>query len=318
MTLALQLVGLRRVAFFCAATGLLHYLAIDRIDGGAGAPQRRQRAPVPVLVELRAPPPPQNLTVTPQTAKSGAPVPDRQVQSVNSALATQSPATATSPYRVDLPPSAQLSFSLVRAGTSGGAVSGGAVLDWQQSAPNYTLRYEAWLTEPAGSLVEMASDGRVARAGIIPRTMTDRRRSRARTATHFDERGNISFSAAQGGVPMQAGAQDKATWPLQLAGIARADRSQLARGIEILVGESRYASVYRLVVLGPEEIMTGMGRMDTWRLARLPLPGSHDPRLDIWLAPEHEWYPVQLRSTESNGTVTTQTIRGIVVNKAGN
>ncbi len=329
MTLALQLVRHRRIALLCAATVLLHYVAVRGVDGGARAPQPQSppRAPVAVVAELRvASPPPETqasaLAQAREAGVAGAPVSERQVQSVNSAGPTRPPAVAEGSHRVDLPPSAQLSFGLVRAGSSGAASSGESVLDWHRGAANYTLRYEAWLSgTPVGSLAEMSSEGRIGKAGIMPRTLTDRRRGRARTATHFNERGTratITFSAAQGAVPTQAGAQDKASWPLQLAGIARAGTSQLAAGVEMLVGESRRATLYRFVVLGPEELVTGMGTLATWRLARLAQPGSYDARLDIWLAPDHQWYPVQLRSTESNGTVTTQTIRGIVVKEAGN
>jgi hypothetical protein len=57
--------------------------------------------------------------------------------------------------------------------------------------------------------------------------------------------------------------------------------------------------------------------MAVWHLTRAPLPGSYNSRLDVWLAPAHNWYPVQLRSTESSGAVTTQTVRKIVPQEAG-
>jgi len=41
--------------------------------------------------------------------------------------------------------------------------------------------------------------------------------------------------------------------------------------------------------------------MTAWHLLRAPLAGSYDQKIDIWLAPEHEWYPVKLRYTERNG-----------------
>ncbi len=216
-----------------------------------------------------------------------------------------------SPYRASLPPGAELTLDVARVDSQGASWRDEAVLEWVRAGAAYRLRY-------SGAQVDMTSEGRVGKAGIIPRTMTEKRRNRARTATHFDEQGDITFSAAQGAVPMQGGAQDRATLPMQLSAIARADAGQLAAGVAILVGAEKSASVYRFVVQGKEDIETGLGTLATWRLARVVQPGSYDARLEIWLAPGHEWYPVQLRSTEANGTVTTQTIRRIVSTNAGN
>jgi len=123
-----------------------------------------------------------------------------------------------------------------------------------------------------------------------------------------------SFSATQAAYPLAPGAQDKASVPLQLAAIARGDPGQLAGDIEIQVGQDRDASVYRFVVLGEEEIDTRLGKLRTLRLSRPPKPGSYSARLDIWLAPDHGWYPVQICNIEANGAVTTQTVNKIVVN----
>ena len=328
MTIGLQLVRHRRVATWCAATVLVHYLVAGWVDAGGGArlPTSRAIATVPVVVELRALDAPvagdaaaAALVPVPENVNASAAVPKRQVQSVDAALSVELGAKVQPHYLAELPPSVELTFNLVRAGISGGAATGEAVLNWDRDAERYRLHYAAAITQPhLDNLAEMVSEGRVGTAGIVPRRMTDKRRGRARTATHFDEQGDITFSATQRAVPMPAGAQDKATWPLQLTSIARAGRAQLEAGVELLVGGDKDASVYRFVVAGQEEIVTGMGTLATWRLVRLVAPGSYNAKLEIWLAPGHEWYPVQLRSTEANGTVTTQTIRRIVAKDAGN
>jgi hypothetical protein len=291
MTHAFQPVRLRRALYAGAAALLLHYLAATWIGSGAASPPVR----APVAVTLRAAPLP------PPPVEAGAAVPARPVQSGGSSGARS---------RADPPPSARLTFALVRAAATGPATSAEAVLDWERDRAAYRLHY--------AGLVEMASAGRIGKAGIIPVTMTEQRRGRARTATHFAERGTITFSASERSVAMQAGAQDRATWPLQLAALARARGVRTGAGITLQVGEEKDASDYRFVVLGREDIVTGMGTLGTWRLARLAPPGTYNTRLDIWLAPGRQWYPVQLRSTEANGTVTTQTIRAIVVKDAGN
>jgi hypothetical protein len=275
----------------------------------------RESAPVAVSIQLRPPAP-----VLPDLEASAA-VPEPQVQSDNSAAPVAQPPAPAGRYRADVPPAAQLTYVLVRTGAAGPAETGEAALDWTRAgtAGTYRLHYVSGIASPVREqLAELASEGIIGVAGIIPRTMTQQRRGRSRTATHFAERGNISFSASGQVVPMQAGAQDLATWPLQLSAIARAGIGQLATGVVMLVGEERGASMYRVEVLGQEDLVTGVGALATWRLARVPAAGSYNARLDIWLAPGHEWFPVQLRSTEANGTVTTQTIRKIVVTDAGN
>jgi hypothetical protein len=105
--------------------------------------------------------------------------------------------------------------------------------------------------------------------------------------------------------------------PLQLTAIARGDPQQLSGNIDILVGEDRDASVFSFVVLGQEELDTRMGKIATWHLARPPKPGSYNSRLDLWLAPNYGWVPVQIRNLEASGAVTTQTVNNIVMKNSG-
>jgi len=164
----------------------------------------------------------------------------------------------------------------------------------------------------------LTSEGRLAADGFAPVKMTEKRRGRAMTATHFDwDNRKISFSASQKTAELMPGAQDKASVPLQLAAIARADPSQLAGDIDIQVGEERDATVYRFVVVGKEEIDTKLGKLQVVHLSRPPKEGSYRTRLDIWLAPARGWYPVQIRSTEASGAVTTQTVNNIAVTDTG-
>jgi len=168
------------------------------------------------------------------------------------------------------------------------------------------------------NLAVLTSDGAVAATGFAPIKMTEKRRGRSLTATHFNWGENrLTFSASQAAYPLVPGAQDKASIPLQLSAIARGDARQLSGDIDILVGEDRDAAVYRFTVVGQEEIDTRLGKLHTWRLARPPQPGSYKSRLDIWLAPQHGWYPVRIRNTEANGAVTTQTVNNIVLDHSG-
>ncbi len=258
---------------------------------------------------VAAVPPPANIGPVP--AQAGA---------APEAPAVKSPAAAAEPiagrrFRVNLPPSASFELEVRRTDADGTKWNGSADMQWQTDGSTYKVGLEVGISMLVTrvALLELASEGTIDDAGIAPVKLTEKRRSRSQTATHFDHEGRrITFSASTAAVPMATGAQDKATVPFQLAAIGRGDVNQFGSDIDIQVGEDREAMVYRFVLVGEEELETKMGRLVTWRLARPPRPGSYNARLDIWLAPSLDWYPVQIRNTERSGAVTTQTVTKIL------
>jgi hypothetical protein len=223
-------------------------------------------------------------------------------------------------YKVNMPPPADITLNVARTDADGTEWSGEAQLSWRLDERGYRIRIEAGIRVVFArvNLAVLTSEGAVTDSGFTPLKMTEKRRGRSMTATHFDrEQERITFSATQQSYPLAPGTQDKASVPLQLSAIARADPNQFAEGIEMLVGEDRDASVFRFVVVGQEEIETRLGKLQTLRLSRPPREGSYRSRLDIWLAPGHGWLPVQIRNTEASGAVTTQTVNDIVMVNTG-
>ncbi|WP_208277267.1 DUF3108 domain-containing protein [Massilia oculi] len=223
-------------------------------------------------------------------------------------------------YKVDMPPPASITLDVARTDKDGTEWSGEALLAWQLNDDTYKIQVEAGIRVvfTRVNLVVLHSEGAVAASGFAPIKMTEKRRGRSLTATHFNWGENkVTFSASQAAYPLVPGAQDKASVPLQLSAIARGDPKQLSGDIDIFVGEDRDAAVYRFNVVGQEEIDTRLGKLQTWHLTRPPQPGSYKSTLDIWLAPQHGWYPVRIRNTEANGAVTTQTVNNIVLNHSG-
>jgi hypothetical protein len=230
------------------------------------------------------------------------------------------PAPEARRYKVDLPPAADITLDVARTDANGSRWSGDALLSWSLTPTSYKIRVEAGITVVFApvNLLTLTSEGTVGDEGFMPALMTEKRRGRSMTATHFNRKnGRLSFSASEANYPLVWGAQDKASVPLQLAAIARGDPQQLSGNIDILVGEDRDASVFSFVVLGQEQIDTRMGKIATWHLARPPKPGSYNSRLDLWLAPDYGWVPVQIRNLEANGAVTTQTVNNIVMKNSG-
>jgi len=284
--------------------------------------------PAPILADDAVGPP-----VEPGTGGAGEGTP--AADAAAPALADAAPAPAPTPepapepaapppeprrYKVDMPPPAKMTMDVARTDKDGTQWSGEAQLDWTYRDDTYHINFEAGIRVvfTRVNLAVLTSDGAVAATGFAPIKMTEKRRGRALTATHFDWGGNkISFSASQKSFPLAAGAQDKASVPLQLAAIARGDVGQLSGNIDMLVGEDRNAAVFRFVVVGQEEIDTKLGKLQTWHLSRPPKEGSYRSRLDVWLAPAHGWYPVRIRNTEANGAVTTQTVNNIALSDTG-
>ena len=216
------------------------------------------------------------------------------------------------------PPAADYLLDVVR--TEPGVAHpyyGSGEIQWRQDGQSYTMRIEVGvdILFTRLRLYATESHGSLADTGIRPAMMTETRRGRSATATHFNyPTKTISFSASTAVMPMQDGAQDRATIVMQLASIGNGNPEQFQDGKEftIQVAEDRDAAIDQFVVTGQETITTKLGQLATWHLVRPPRPGVYSSRLDIWLAPELHWLPVQIRNTEANGAVTTQTIRKII------
>jgi hypothetical protein len=217
-------------------------------------------------------------------------------------------------YQVSPPPSAQLSYRLTRQEPKmDNPLYGKSLVSWAAADGKYSMRTEAGLSVPFATvnIFTLTSEGEINGAGIAPRITTETRRGRAETATHFNrDKGTITFSASTLSAPLTEGAQDQATIAMQLAGIGRADPGQFQpnREFDILIGESKEATLFRFVVTGQEELETELGKFSTWHVVRPPRPGSYSSRLDLWFAPALDWYPVQIRNSEANGAITTQSV----------
>jgi hypothetical protein len=280
-------------------------------DPLAGVEQVVAAMPAPHVVPAIEPQPGPAQERTPAMAQAEAGNKEQQGASLEQA--------STRRYKVDIPPSATFDLELARTDANGSNWSGSGKMLWQTDGSTYKTSVEVGLSVLVTrvNVLELNSEGEIDDAGIAPRKFTEKRRGRSMTATHFQRNdGRITFSASERSYPLLAGAQDRATIPFQLAAIGRANVNQLGGDIDILVGDNRDAAIYRFQLVGEEEIDTKMGRLVTWRLARPPKPGTYSARLDIWLAPSLQWFPVQIRNTEANGALTTQTVSKISMNNA--
>jgi len=255
-------------------------------------------------------------------AQAGA---DQLAQAAAQAAAAQAAATApaappgenapaTRRYKVNLPPPADFDMDLARVDADGTKWAGVGSMSWHTDGSTYQMSVEVGISMliTRVNLLVLHSEGTIDDYGIAPTTFEEKRKGRSKTATHFNrDEGTISFSASEARYPLQVGAQDKATVPFQLGGIGRANINQLGSDVDILVGEDKDASIFRFQLVGEEELETKLGKLTTLHLSRPPKPGSYSSKLDIWLAPSLNWYPVQIRNTEASGALTTQTVSKI-------
>ena len=205
-------------------------------------------------------------------------------------------------YRTDLPPSATLDYE-VRYVTRGNTTRGSSMVVWRKEAGSYAIRGE--VTKFGIALSSFRSEGALDADGIAPLLYAEKNARRSETNTHFsrDQRQAISFSASTETYPLAAGAQDRGSILWQLSGIARGNPTQLAPGsiLDVFVAGVRDAEHWLIAVVGEETIALEHGESRAWHLQRAPRPGTYDKRIDIWLAPAQQWYPVKLRYTETNG-----------------
>ncbi|MES2116798.1 MAG: DUF3108 domain-containing protein [Pseudomonadota bacterium] len=255
-----------------------------------------------------------------QPTPGAAPAPTAQTSEAPPAPPVPAPGQGMRRYKVNLPPSADFALDVHRVDADGTKWTGVAAMAWHTDGSNYTLSVEAGISMLITriNLLVLTSAGAIDDYGIAPVTSTEKRRGRSQTATHFNrDDGTITFSASERSYPLLVGAQDKATVPFQLGAIGRADPNQFGSDVDILVGEDKEANIFRFQLVGEEELDTALGKLQTWHLTRPPKPGTYSSRLDVWLAPSHYWYPVQIRNTEASGALTTQTVSKITMTTSG-
>jgi len=205
-------------------------------------------------------------------------------------------------YKIDLPPSADLQYDVQKTVKNGEAMYGRGTIKWRTDGAHYTVDGEAGVL--FFTVLRFRSEGSIETYGVAPELYSEKRFRKSETATHFHrERNTISFSASTKSYPRTGGEQDRASVIWQLAAIGRGDSEQFARGahIDLMVAGTRDADIWRMVVVGEEAIEIDGQTIAAWHVSRTPRPGSYEQKLDIWLAPTKEWYPLRLRYTEING-----------------
>lgn len=215
-------------------------------------------------------------------------------------------------YKVNLPPSAELAYT-INAKQRGIAVDGDATVRWTHGGNKFTITSEA-RAMIIGKILDSRSEGSVDAHGLVPQSFTEKRFRKGTVTTSFDRDARlIRFSKSQETHPIMGGEQDRISAIWQLVSIARGAQARIKPGVEwrfVVAGQSD-AESWTFKVVKQEKIATQAGEMNTVHISRAARPGSRDQQLDIWLAPSMEWYPVRLRFSDDNGDFIEQTIKKV-------
>jgi hypothetical protein len=245
--------------------------------------------------------------LTPPAAGAGQP---------EAAADTAPPVQMPGRYRVRMPETVQITYaqtrqpSIAAAGTGAGTAAAerlpDAHLDWRSDGASYALQVD-------GLLGRLTSQGGSGDAGVRPERASEEREGQP-LVTEFAD-GEVRFRARGTSVPDNTGIQDRASVLMQLAGIGLGGPEQLQGRIAVVVAGADEAAIEHYEVLGMETLTTPLGTVAAWHLAQSAAPGR--ARLEVWLAPEHGWLPVQLRLSGTDGTVTTQSASTITPGSTG-
>lgn len=222
--------------------------------------------------------------------------------------------TSGAQYNIDLPPSVDLKYAVQKTPKEGAPMYGSGTISWQTNGDTYRVTGEFGVLFITA--LRFQSSGTIEDTGIVPELYSEKRFRKAETNTHFHrERNTINFSASTQSYPRNGGEQDRASIIWQLAGIGRGDSEKFVAGsnIALVVAGTRNAETWQILIIGQEELVIDGNNIHAWHVARAPRSGSHDQKLDIWLAPEKNWYPVRLRYTENNGDYLDMTLTGLNV-----
>jgi hypothetical protein len=218
------------------------------------------------------------------------------------------PVTPAAPPVVDVPRVQKLSFAppvlLIYdgKGEERGFIKYAASgeLLWSPDGSRYNARLEisAW-----GFRVRTwSSKGDLTDGGLRPLRFGDKPRG-AELATHFQrEKGIISFSANNPDVPLQAGAQDKLSAILQLSALVAGEPERYTSGTSIAfqAADAHRAELWNFKVGATEALELPGGMVTALKLSKEPTV-EFDQRIEVWLAPDLNYFPVRLRITEANG-----------------
>jgi len=212
----------------------------------------------------------------------------------------------------ELPPSADLNYDL-SARQRGFGLKGEALIAWRAGDGKYSISAESKVAL-LGTITEDRSSGGIDAYGLAPNEFREKRMRKEPTTATFDrESKTLRFSEGKEAYPLKGGEQDRVSVTWQLAAVARAagDKFKAGSAWPFFVAGRRDGETWTFKVVKREKVRTGLGELDAVLVARQPLADKKEQTLEVWLAPQHEWYPVKLRYADGDKEQIEQTLNTV-------
>jgi hypothetical protein len=221
----------------------------------------------------------------------------------------QSASKNSASRKLNPPPSAELDYAL-KASQKGLSLNGSAVVHWHNDGQQYALATET-RASLLGKILEAKSEGAIDRNGLAPNSSTEKRFRKEQTTTTFDRAsGKITFSASDANYPIKGGEQDRNSVTWQLVTLARSNALKSGSTVSMLVAGQKDVDTWTFKVGKQEKINTPLGSLTALQISKV-VKDAKDQKIELWLAPAKEWYPVRIRFTEAGGDSIEQTISSI-------
>lgn len=214
--------------------------------------------------------------------------------------------------KFELPPSADLHYEL-QARQRGFGLKGEAIVTWRAGDGKYAVSAESKVPL-LGTITHDRSSGTIDAFGLAPAEFTEKRMRKDPTTATFDREARaLRFSESKQVYPLKGGEQDRVSITWQLAAVARGAGERFKPGSTwpFFVAGRRDAETWVFKVIKRERVQTGLGEVEAVLAERQPVADKKDQVLEVWLAPQHEWYPVKLRYADGDKEQVEQTLRTV-------
>jgi hypothetical protein len=212
--------------------------------------------------------------------------------------------------KINPPPSADLDYT-INAKQKGLALNGSSHVRWHTDGQQYAIVTET-RASLVGKILDAKSEGTIDRYGLAPNTASEKRFRKEQTTTTFDRSsGKITFSGSDASYPIKGGEQDRNSVTWQLVTLARGNNFKTGSTVSLIVAGQKDADPWTFKVGKQEKISTPLGNLTALPLTKVVKDAGKDQKVELWLAPAKEWYPVRLRFTDPDGDTIEQTISKI-------